>query len=294
MNFYPTEKISKGDHRYPQRMAALRGMPAALYLIGKLPAEDCPTAAIIGARSCSNYGKNIAREFARVLSNEGVQIISGLALGIDGESHWGALQGKTPTFAVLANDVERCYPASHQRLYERILKQGGGIIGEHPQGTPALPAYFPARNRIISALSDVVLVVEARQKSGALITVDFALDQGKSVFAVPGRVGDATSEGCHRLISEGAGIAYTPDIILEELGREKAVRMENIRQYRLSALSVAAQYVYQRLELAPLSLEDLRRRVPYSLPELLTALAELEMADAAEEISKGYYVKRSE
>lgn len=284
--------IEKSDFRYPIRMRELPGMPQRLYVKGMLPSEDLPTAAIVGARACSSYGRNIAREFARVLSDAGVQIISGLALGIDGEAHVGALLGNTPTFGVLACDVDCCYPRSNQKLYQKILERGG-VVGEQPAGTAAMPYLFPARNRIISALADIVLVVEARIKSGSLITVDFALEQGKTVYAVPGRVGDALSEGCNRLIYQGAGIAYSPEVILQELGKQEMKIAENARHRKLMGLSPQAQYVFGQLEMTPLSLEELRRRVPYELGQITAALIELQLEGVVMEISKNYYVKSS-
>ena len=285
--------VKKTDKEYPLRMKRLSQMPELLYVRGNLPADDKPSVAIVGARSCSNYGRNMASEFARVLSQEGVQIISGLALGIDGEAHVGAMKGNTPTYAVLANDVCVCYPRANQRIYNKILESGGGILGEQPEGTQAKPYFFPARNRIISALADVILVVEARGKSGALITVDYALEQGKTVYAIPGRVGDVLSEGCNRLISQGAGIAFSPDMILQELGMEKRKLAENFRQRKVLQLSETAQYIYDQLDTSPLSLEDLCRRVPYDIQQVQGALLELQLEQIVMEISKNYYVKSS-
>lgn len=285
--------IKRYDSDYPVRMRQLPDMPEGIYVRGRLPEDEKPTVAIVGARTCSNYGRNMAREFARVLSNEGVQVISGLALGIDGEAHTGALCGKSATFAVLANDVAECYPRSNQKLYDKILRQGGGILGEQPTGTPPMPYHFPARNRIISALADVVLVVEARRKSGSLITVDYALEQGKSVFAIPGRVGDITSEGCNQLIAQGAGIACSPDVILQELGMGKTALAENLRQRKVLKLSPEAQYLYQHLEQTPISLGELCGLIPYEMAQITTALMELQLEGIAVEICKNYYVKSS-
>lgn len=285
--------VKKTDKEYPLRMKRLSQMPELLYVRGNLPADDKPSVAIVGARSCSSYGRNMALEFARVLSQEGVQIISGLALGIDGEAHVGAMKGNTPTYAVLANDVSVCYPRANQRIYNKILESGGGILGEQPEGTQARPYFFPARNRIISALADVILVVEARGKSGALITVDYALEQGKTVYAIPGRVGDVLSEGCNRLIAQGAGIACSPDMILQELGIEKHKLAENFRQRKVLQLSEMAQYIYDQLDTTPLSLEDLCRRVPYDISQVQGALLELQLEQIVVEISKNYYVKSS-
>ena len=210
--------IKKTDKEYPQKLLQYSSMPAALYVKGQLPSQERPSVAVIGARMCSPYGRIQAFRYAKFLSAAGVQIISGMALGIDSEGHKGALEGKMPTFAVLGSGVDVCYPRSNRKLYERILWESGGILSECPPGSPPMQWCFPARNRIISALSDAVLIVEAKENSGSLITAGFALEQGKMVFAIPGAVTDALSTGCHKLIYDGAGIAYTPEIILEELG----------------------------------------------------------------------------
>lgn len=287
---YPARYIARDSREYPERMKELPGMPKGLYVKGCLPQNEIPTAAIVGARGCSSYGRNMAQEFARILSNAGVQIISGLALGIDGEAHAGAMKGRTPTFAILACDVDMCYPRSHRGIYQHILDHGGGIIGEQPPGMAPLPQYFPARNRIISALADLVLVVEARTRSGALITVDFALEQGKNVYAVPGRVGDALSEGCNLMIAQGAGIAISPEVLLDEL------HISQVREHqdRLKLhLSREACCVYQYLDSTPVSLEDLIRQVSYPPQTIMGALLELQMEGVAIEVSKSHYIRNS-
>ena len=196
--------IKKTDKEYPQKLLQYSSMPAALYVKGQLPSQERPSVAVIGARMCSPYGRIQAFRYAKFLSAAGVQIISGMALGIDSEGHKGALEGKMPTFAVLGSGVDVCYPRSNRKLYERILWESGGILSECPPGSPPMQWCFPARNRIISALSDAVLIVEAKENSGSLITAGFALEQGKMVFAIPGAVTDALSTGCHKLIYDGA------------------------------------------------------------------------------------------
>ena len=218
--------IEKSDPEYPQIMKQYSSMPAKLYVKGRLPDPKRRTVAVIGARMCSPYGRMQAFRYAKALSVAGVQIISGMALGIDSEGHKGALEGKMPTFAVLGSGVDVCYPKSNRKLYERILWENGGIISECPLGSGPVSWHFPARNRIISALSDAVLVVEAKENSGSLITAGFALEQGKMVYAIPGAVTDELSRGCHKLIYDGAGIAYCPEIMLEELG----ISMEKVTQ----------------------------------------------------------------
>lgn len=210
--------VEKNSSIYPARLRELSGMPKQLYYIGRFPEDNKPTAAIVGARLCSAYGRIQAFRYGKFLSEHGVQVISGMAAGIDAEGHKGALEGGTPTFAVLGNGVDICYPSSSRGIYRRIPQKNGGIISEYEPGTRGRAYHFPARNRIISGLADLVLVVEAKEKSGSLITASCALEQGKMVYAIPGAVNDALSRGCHKLIYDGAGIAYSPEILLDEWG----------------------------------------------------------------------------
>ena len=163
--------ITKDDPEYPVKMKQDPSMPNKLYVKGRLPLAEKPAVAVIGARMCSPYGRIQAFRYAKVLSEAGIQIISGMALGIDSEGHKGALEGKMPTFAVLGSGVDVCYPRANRKLYERILWEGGGVISECPPGTQPMPWCFPARNRIISALADAVLIVEAKENSGSLISL---------------------------------------------------------------------------------------------------------------------------
>lgn len=203
---------------YPEKLKRISDYPYALYVKGSLPDKAAKKAALVGARRCTPYGEKYAVDFGKVLAEHGVQIISGMARGVDGMGHRGALLGNGKTFAVLGCGVDVCYPREHIGLYVDILEQGGGIISEMPPGTPPFPQNFPARNRIISGLSDVVLVMEAGEKSGSLITVDLALEQGREVYALPGPVNSRMSIGCNELIRQGAGILLSPEMFLEELG----------------------------------------------------------------------------
>lgn len=281
--------IQRDNPLYPDRMRALAGMPEGLYVQGKLPLEDKPSVAVVGARMCSFYGRRLAFEYAKVLSDAGVQVISGMALGIDGESHRGALAGKTPTFAVLGCGTDICYPKSNKDIYEKIPELGG-IISEYPPGTKPLSRNFPARNRIISALADLVLVVEARERSGSLITVDCALEQGRNVYAVPGRVGDPLSSGCNRLIFQGAGIAFSPDIILKELGMSQAGDPQILTEER-SDLTGDLYQVYRCLDLQPKELNTLSAETGMPADRLFTSLLELQLSNLAVETSKNCYAK---
>lgn len=206
--------IWMGDAEYPKKLAEICHAPKKLYVRGTLPDPDLPSAAIIGARECSIYGREMARWFGEELARAGVQIISGMARGVDGTAQMAALRAGGDSFGVLGCGTDICYPKENRKLYEMLCRQGG-VLSEHPQGTPPISRHFPSRNRLISALSDCVLVIEARKKSGSLITADFALEQGREVYVLPGRLTDALSGGCNALLCQGAGLALSPDHILE-------------------------------------------------------------------------------
>ena len=198
---------------YPDKLRWIPDPPYALYVRGRLPNGAKPSAAIIGARMASPYGREQARRFAGALAENGIQIVSGMARGIDGIAGEAALAAGGASFAVLGSGVDVCYPEENRTLYEKLAERGG-VISEYPPGTEAQARLFPARNRIISALAEVLLVIEAKTRSGTLITVDMALEQGREVYALPGRVSDALSVGCNRLIKQGAAIATDPEEIL--------------------------------------------------------------------------------
>ena len=206
--------ITRLDADYPSRLRGIPDAPFALYVLGELPPDDRPSVAIVGARMCSDYGRYMARRFGTALAHAGISIVSGMALGVDGISQKGALDAGGRSFGVLGSGVDVCYPPEHRDLYER-LKGQGGILSEYHPGEQPRAALFPPRNRIISGLADVVLVIEARRKSGTLITVDMALEQGRDVFALPGRVTDRLSDGCNALLRQGAMIATDPANLFE-------------------------------------------------------------------------------
>ncbi|MDY4692439.1 MAG: DNA-processing protein DprA [Blautia sp.] len=284
--------IEKTDQEYPDKIKNYPSMPEKIYVKGSLPSPDLPTVAVVGARMCSPYGRLQAFRYAKELSMAGVQIISGMALGIDSEGHKGALEGKMPTFAVLGNGVDICYPAGNRRLYERILWENGGIISEYPPGFTARKWCFPARNRLISALCDAVLVVEAKENSGSLITAGFALEQGKMVFAIPGSVDDSLSMGCHKLIYDGAGIAYKPEIVLEELGIRPGEKTKTEGKNNLG-LASDLNMVYSCLDLRPKNKDYIMRKTGFSLPEISNCLVELMLMGLVRESGRHYYVRNN-
>lgn len=203
------EIINFLDKRYPIKLLEILDFPACIYVRGNINILNNKSIAIVGSRDATDYGKNVARSVSKKIADEGYNVISGLARGIDKYSHLGALDSKNgKTIAVLGTGVDEqsIYPLENKRIYERILEEGGAIISEYSIGTKAISYNFPARNRIISGISDKVLVVEANMKSGSLITVDLALEQGKDVWAVPGNIYSKNSQGTNKLISEGANI----------------------------------------------------------------------------------------
>ena len=206
--------ISAPEKGFPEKLREIPDPPFGIYYKGSMPSQEEPAAAIIGARLASGYGREQARRFGRQIGARGIAVISGMARGIDGIAQKAALDAGGKSFAVLGCGVDICYPEENRELYER-LQQEGGVLSEYPPGMQPVAKLFPPRNRIISGLSDLVLVIEARKRSGTLITVDMALEQGREVYALPGRVSDSLSDGCNRLIRQGAGPATCPQDILE-------------------------------------------------------------------------------
>ena len=274
---------------YPQRLLELSDFPYALYVKGNLPDPASRKAAIVGSRRCTPYGEKYAVEFGKVLAQYGIEVISGLARGIDGMGQRGALMGNGKTFAVLGSGPDVCYPREHIGLYMDILEQGGGILSEYPPGTPPLAWHFPERNRIISGLSDVVLVMEAGEKSGSLITVDMALEQGRDIYALPGPVNSSLSRGCNYLIQQGAGLLTSPEMLLKEWGIDSC-SVSDGKAKNKKVLETPEKLVYSCLGLYPKNIEQIAEETKLSPRELVGLLVSLELQGYAREISKNNYV----
>lgn len=275
---------------FPKKLRDIPDPPFAIYVKGNLPKEDARAAAIVGARQCTGYGEKYALEFGETLACHKISVISGLARGIDGAAQRGALTGGGLTYAVLGCGVDICYPREHRGLYVDILEKGGGIISEYPPGMSPLPQNFPRRNRIISGLSDAILVLEAREKSGSLITADMALDQGREVYALPGPVNSPLSQGCNQLIRQGAGILLSPEMLLEEMGicpyKGSGKTDENKK-----VLETRENMVYSRCDLYPKDLGLICRETALPVNEALECLVSLELMGYIREVSKNHYIK---
>lgn len=280
--------ISMEEEEFPEKIAEISDGPYALFYKGKLPGAG-KALAIVGARNCSSYGKSMALSLGQCLAESGVQIISGMAAGIDSFGHWGAIKGGGATFAVLGCGVDVCYPKGAKELYERILEKGG-ILSEYLPGTMPAPGLFPMRNRLISGFSDIVVLVEAKEKSGSLITADFALEQGKDIYAVPGRVGDALSQGCNRLICQGAGIILSPEELLAELGFSAKNRNAE-KQNPKKVLEKEELLVYSCFGLHAKTLEELVLHTGLNANDVADLLVKLMMKGMIEEDFKNRYRK---
>ena len=293
MQEHGIEFIPFFSKEYPPGLAEIPDPPYALFVKGTCPGAP-KRAAIVGARGCSGYGEHYTREFAEALAAAGVDIISGMAKGIDGTGQRAALNAGGKSYAVLGSGVDVCYPRDHIGLYMDIIEHGGGILSEFPPGTPPLAMNFPMRNRIISGLSDAVLVMEARLRSGSLITADMALEQGKDVYALPGSLDSPLSAGCNQLIQQGAGILLNPENLLVEWGIETNVLCRNTEiknEKNKKVLESTDDLVYSCVGLYPKNVDQIAQESRVEIRKLMSILVTLELQGYIREITKNYYIR---
>lgn len=274
--------VHAGSLDYPALLAEIHSAPTVLYVKGNVHALHLPQLAIVGSRSASEGGFALAREFSARLGQSGLTITSGLALGIDGAAHQGALQVGASTVAVVATGLDEVYPRRHIRLADEILAEGGAIVSEMPPYTPPHASNFPRRNRIISGLSLGTLVIEAGLQSGSLITARFAMEQGREVFALPGSVRSAFHRGCHALIRQGATLVESASDIVEQLGGLLAFKQEECRVLQEKNPDAAvwteeAIRVFRRVDHTPVGMDELAARCMLPVELLSSALLELEL-----------------
>ncbi len=285
--------LTAEDQEFPDRLRHIPQAPAFLFQKGRVDFNARKFIAIVGSRNPSHYGMEMAKHISMNLAKQGVGVISGLAAGIDAIAHKGALSIKGSTVAVLGCGIDICYPTENFHIYEEIqTSENGTILSEYPPGTKPLAFHFPMRNRIISGLADIVLVVEAREKSGSLITVDHALEQGKSVYAVPGRVTDVMSRGCNALIETGANVFTGVDALLEELCVSDKTEIHHTEAEKNgNMLANNVKMVYSCVDLEPKYIDHIVEEVGLSYGEVYTALLELELQGLISQISRNYYGK---
>jgi DNA processing protein len=280
-NYVTTKGIKHtyiGADDFPKRLLNIPDPPFGLFYKGRLMRDDTPAVAVIGARKCSEYGRVMAERFAMGFAANGINVISGMALGVDGISQRAALKANGSSYAVLGGGVDMVYPKANELLYIELVEKGG-VISEYPPGVQPRPALFPPRNRIISALSDVVLVVEAAPKSGTVITVDMALEQGREVYAVPGRCSDELSLGCNQLLRQGANPATSPEDIIEDMGWENLKPVTDVKKTQFSGVSGE---IYKVMEIMPQSQDNIimklrSKNINYSLTQIFQGMLELEI-----------------
>ena len=269
--------LARSDPAFPPLLRAIHDPPPGLFLRGESDASLLarPAVAIVGARACSAYGRQVARSLGRDLAAAGLVIVSGLARGVDAEAHRGALEADGATVAVLGCGIDRDYPAAHRELARQVAASGL-VVSEYAPGVEPAPWRFPARNRIVAGLCAATVVVEARERSGALITADFALEEGREVLAVPGEITSALSAGSNALLRLGATPLTCAQDALESYGLAAP-------ELAVPAVSARAGAVLERVRESAASADELARATGLAAGVLATVLTELELAALVEE-----------
>lgn len=326
-------KIDDKDLRYPKRLLEIKDFPKELYVIGNIDLlKSRHTVGIVGSRKCSEYGRKVAFEFARKLSSSGICIISGMALGIDSIAHNGAIEEKGRTIAVLGGGFNYIYPKENEWLFHKILEKGGCIISEYSPNEESDTKKFPKRNRIISGLSDSILVVEANYRSGSSITVKYAKEQGKTVYAIPNDIYNSTGIGTNIMIKEGAKLVIDSYEIIEEMkernkkdagegikrdlyknkgikkGRKKIRNNKKInledKRYELEntkeeidnkkEISIEKEYlpIYEILSKKPIHINEIAKRLNKGVQEIIPNITIMEIKEYIFQPQTNYFIKK--
>jgi DNA processing protein len=296
-------KISINDAEYPKILKKIHSPPKALYINGSFKEEDDFAVAIVGSRRASRYGIEMGEKLGYDLALRGVTVVSGMARGIDSAAHRGALTAKGRTIAVMGSGHGHIYPPENKELYKKIA-ESGAVMSEFENDVSPLPRNFPIRNRIISGLALGIVIVEAAKNSGALITADFALEQGREVFAVPGRISSITSEGTHELIKDGAKLVQGVEDIMEELslreiepmaGKERDIKEEKISKktarYVYNSLTDDERKVYKILSDEPSYIDDVVRESGIESRLASKVLLALELKRLIKELPGKQFIK---
>ena len=311
--------VTVDDEDFPEKLREIPDAPPFLFYKGELPGRDVPAVAMVGSRKCSIYGREMCLKFAERLAGAGILIISGMAAGVDGFSHRGAIKAGGKTMAVLGCGVDVCYPSMNRDIFDTLSgvdsfysrsltgkkdndkdPDGNGLhfgclISEYYPGDKALPYNFPQRNRIISGLCDILLVVEAGKKSGTFITVDHALEQGREIFAIPGRIGDSVSDGCNSLIKNGAMMATEPEDIIEELKAKYTMLLaaeKSRKKGKKTELPDDEKKVYENLDVVPTQINEIAERTGIDPGTLGQLLIGMELTGLIKEVGKNLYIKQ--
>lgn len=309
-------KIDIEDKRYPQRLLKIKDIPLELYALGNLNLLNAKyTAGIIGCRDCTNYGRKVAKEFAKEMSGEGICIISGMALGVDAMAHEFASPKQGKTIAVLGGGFNHIYPEENEWLFYKIIDDGGCIISEYPPNIVAEKDNFPRRNRIVSGLSDALLVVEAKHRSGCSITVKHAYEQGKTVFAIPNSIYEKTGVGTNTLIQNGAILATKSTQIINVVKHKKSKKYKKndlcikpkaevqketnnkskIKNKEDKKIITKKEYltIYKEISNSPMHINEIAIKLNKSIQEITPTIIMMEIDGYIEQVQTNYF-KRSE
>ncbi|NIP15408.1 MAG: DNA-protecting protein DprA [Pseudomonadales bacterium] len=278
------------EGRFPELLRHIPDPPLALFSIGALPRSDAAAVAVVGARRCSRLGREVACQLGWEIAAAGVCVVSGLALGIDAAAHEGALDGPGGgrAIAVLGCGLAQIYPRRNEPLARRVLASGGALISEYPPEVPPAKSRFPERNRLISGLSQAVIVVEAGERSGSLITARMALEQGREVMAVPGPVSGGASRGCHRLLREGAGLVECAGDVLEALNLPLHATARSGGSDLAAGLGETLNRVLTAVEPVTTTMDELVVLTGMAPEALSVCLIDLELAGFVERVPEGY------
>lgn len=297
INFFHRE-----SPEYPERLSQLYDAPSLLYYIGRLPDFSKPILAIVGARRATMYGRKMAREFSAKLAQQGIQIVSGMAAGVDAAGHMGALDVGGYTVGILGGGIDTIYPVENFNLYQKVY-ENGGVISEYNIGISPQKWMFPMRNRLISAIADGIFVTEAGERSGSLITADQGLEQGKDIFALPGRITDHLSQGCNYLISQGATLVRTPEDIIETIAEKgNIVNKKEKTTSTTEKLSDSHKFFCQNKkeeklyslfdEIHPVTFQNLLENSGLSAFELQHILMKFELKNIIYQIEQNVYLRK--
>lgn len=271
--------VSIDDPQYPDMLRHIQQPPAILFYRGSLDCLMGKCIAIVGSRTASPQGMKVTRSISRELSQAGVTIVSGFAMGVDYEAHMGCLEGGSPTAAILACGIDVDYPLDHAELRERIVRSGGVVLSEYPLGMHSGKHVFQMRNRIISGLSKAVLMMEGQIRSGSMITVQHALDQGREVFAYPGVPGTEYAEGAHQLLREGANYFTSARDVLEDLGwADDAPVITSTQKRELPEMTEEQRRIYTLLGRGEMSFDELAAETGLATPQLSVSLTLMQMS----------------
>lgn len=282
--------VSMTDKEYPENLLLIEDSPLGLFYRGHLPDTNIPSVAIVGARNASREGRALAKQFGEELAANGIQVISGLARGIDVAAQRGALEvegGKT--YGFLGTGVDICYPRQHIETYFQMQRSGGGVISEFPLGTPALPYHFPLRNRLISGISSGILVIEARIGSGSLITAEYGMEQGKEIFVVPGSVGNPLYEGGNAMLKDGAVLVTETKDILDGLGIFLDKKISTKKKKTNLLLETSEKIVYAILSLEPVHVSEIVELSGIGTLESVEVLLSLQKKGLVQCFGNNYY-----